>query len=178
MAELEDSTIFQMIGRAGRPQFDDSGVAVILTRSDKRQKYEHIVSGRQPLESKLHLHLLEHINSEIGLGMVHDVSSAIDWLRSTFFYIRLHANPSHYRGCGATDDLDEWLKKKCMQALSALKAQGLTDDHDGRLHLTFHGEMAAKYCLHLGTIATIRQAKEVTTLREMVQLLHYYSLFS
>lgn len=33
--ELSEAVILQMIGRAGRPQFDDHGVAVIMTQSDK-----------------------------------------------------------------------------------------------------------------------------------------------
>jgi len=168
MAELEDSAIVQMIGRAGRPQFDDSGVAVILTRSDKQQKYEHIVTGLQPLESRLHLHVLQHINSEISLGMIHDLSSVIDWLRRTFFYIRLHSNPTHYTRCVATNDLDAWLKQICVQALSALKAKGLTEEREGKLHLTFYGEMAVKYWLRLGTVSTIQQVKQAATLKEMV----------
>jgi len=168
MAELEDSAIVQMIGRAGRPQFDDSGVAVILTRSDKQQKYEHIVTGLQPLESRLHLHVLQHINSEISLGMIHDLSSVIDWLRRTFFYIRLHSNPTHYTRCVATNDLDAWLKQICVQALSALKAKGLTEERERKLHLTFYGEMAVKYWLRLGTVSTIQQVKQAATLKEMV----------
>jgi ATP-dependent DNA helicase HFM1/MER3 len=168
MAELEDSTIFQMLGRAGRPQFDDSGVAVILTRSDKRSKYEQIVAGLQPLESKLHQHLEEHINSEIGLGVIHDVSSAMDWLRSTFFYIRLLSNPPNYKVNNAIDDVDSLLKQMCLQALSALQTQGLSEENKGQIHLTFHGEMAAKYCLRLATIMTIQRVKAATTLKEMV----------
>jgi ATP-dependent DNA helicase HFM1/MER3 len=168
MAELEDSTIFQMLGRAGRPQFDDSGVAIILTRSDKRSKYEQVVAGMQPLESKLHLHLNEHLNSEIGLGVIHDISSAMDWLRSTFFYIRLHSNPANYGGCNALNDLDSWLKQMCLQALSALQARGFTKENEGQIQLTFHGEMAVKCCLRLPTITTIQHGKAATTLKEMV----------
>lgn len=33
--ELSESAILQMIGRAGRPQFDDHGVAVIMTQNSK-----------------------------------------------------------------------------------------------------------------------------------------------
>lgn len=33
--ELSEAAILQMIGRAGRPQFDDHGVAVIMTQSNK-----------------------------------------------------------------------------------------------------------------------------------------------
>lgn len=34
--ELSESAILQMIGRAGRPQFDTSGVAVIMTQESKK----------------------------------------------------------------------------------------------------------------------------------------------
>lgn len=34
--ELSENTIWQMIGRAGRPQFDASGVAVIMTQQQKK----------------------------------------------------------------------------------------------------------------------------------------------
>lgn len=33
--ELSEAAVLQMIGRAGRPQFDDHGVAVIMTQNDK-----------------------------------------------------------------------------------------------------------------------------------------------
>jgi ATP-dependent DNA helicase HFM1/MER3 len=143
-------------------------VAVILTRSDKRSKYEEIVAGLQPLESKLHLHLEEHINCEIGLGVIHDVSSAMDWLRSTFFYIRLQSNPPNYKVNSAIDDVDLLLKQMCLQALSALQTQGLSEENKGQIHLSFHGEMAAKYCLRLPTITAIQRVKAATTLKEMV----------
>ena len=42
----------QMMGRAGRPQFDDSGVAVVLTSNEKKQKYEDLGSGKEIVESK------------------------------------------------------------------------------------------------------------------------------
>jgi ATP-dependent DNA helicase HFM1/MER3 len=51
-AEYSDLDIMQMLGRAGRPQFDDSGVAVIMTRSHKVRHYELMVSGQELLESR------------------------------------------------------------------------------------------------------------------------------
>lgn len=35
----------------GRPQFDDSAIAVIITKKEKVQKYEKLVSGVELLES-------------------------------------------------------------------------------------------------------------------------------
>src|SRR6185369_10434564 len=48
--EYSDLDIMQMCGRAGRPQFDDSGVVVIMTSHNTRQKYENLVSGTEILE--------------------------------------------------------------------------------------------------------------------------------
>lgn len=46
--------------------------------------------------SSLHSHLVEHLNAEIVLGTIRDVNMALDWIRSTFLYIRTLKNPTHY----------------------------------------------------------------------------------
>lgn len=37
--ELDQTTVTQMIGRAGRPQFDNKGVAVVMTKTDMLRHY-------------------------------------------------------------------------------------------------------------------------------------------
>lgn len=59
-------------------------------------KYDNLLNGTQLIESSLHAHLIEHLNAEIVLGTIADVSVAIEWLRSTFLYIRVMKNPKHY----------------------------------------------------------------------------------
>lgn len=49
--ELSDLEIMQMLGRAGRPQFDESAVAVIMTRSERVRHYEDMITGHEVLES-------------------------------------------------------------------------------------------------------------------------------
>ena len=44
----------------------------------------------------LHHNLIEHLNAEVVLHTITDVSIALEWLRSTFFYIRVKQNPKHY----------------------------------------------------------------------------------
>lgn len=78
-SEYSELDIQQMIGRAGRPQFDDSAVAVILTTSEKRQKYEMMVTGGKDLESRLHENLIEHLNAEIVLQSINNSEEAISW---------------------------------------------------------------------------------------------------
>ncbi|CAG8592851.1 5563_t:CDS:10 [Dentiscutata erythropus] len=95
--EYSDSEIKQMLGRAGRPQFDDSGVAVIMTSHNMKQKYEELVTGiKDRLESSLHETLHEHLNSEICLGTIDHVNYAMKWLKTTFLYVRMKSNPQRY----------------------------------------------------------------------------------
>lgn len=71
---------------------------MILTESKNYQKYLNIISENgQSIESSLHLHLLEHLNAEILIGTIFNIESAIEWLQSTFFWIRVHKNPSYYQ---------------------------------------------------------------------------------
>ena len=49
--EYSDLEIMQMLGRAGRPQFDDSAVAIIMTRAQRVQYYEKMIAGQEVLES-------------------------------------------------------------------------------------------------------------------------------
>jgi replicative superfamily II helicase len=41
-----DSQVLQMVGRAGRPQFDTHGVAVIMTSRDSTHKYQKLLAGQ------------------------------------------------------------------------------------------------------------------------------------
>ena len=51
---------------------------------------EHVFYG------SLHEHLIEHLNAEIVLNTINDVSVALEWIKSTFLYIRVMKNPKHY----------------------------------------------------------------------------------
>jgi ATP-dependent DNA helicase HFM1/MER3 len=59
-------------------------------------RYENLLNGTQLIESSLHNNLIEHLNAEVVLGTITDVSVALEWLRSTFLYIRVMKNPKHY----------------------------------------------------------------------------------
>ena len=45
--------VLQMMGRAGRPQFDDQGVAVILVHDAKKHFYKKFIYEPFPVESRL-----------------------------------------------------------------------------------------------------------------------------
>ncbi|PSR79468.1 hypothetical protein BD289DRAFT_455819 [Coniella lustricola] len=93
ICEYSDLEVMQMLGRAGRPQFEDSALAIILTRTRNKKRYEELGSGQQVLESTLHKNLIEHFNSEVSLETFKDAKEARDWLQKTFLSVRLRQNP-------------------------------------------------------------------------------------
>lgn len=53
------------------------------------RRYQSLASGAEVLESQLLESVAEHLNAEIVLRTVTDVSLAIAWLRSTFMHVRV-----------------------------------------------------------------------------------------
>lgn len=94
--EYSELDVLQMMGRAGRPQFETQGKAVLMTETERQTHYEKLVKGNEKLESRLHLNLLENIVPEIYLRTVRSVEGALEWLKLTFFYTRFRLNPTAY----------------------------------------------------------------------------------
>lgn len=141
----------QTVGRAGRPQYDDSGTAVIMTSDDKTRLYEGLVSGTEVLESSLHCGLLEHINAEVGMNTFKDVQGAIRWLRSTFLYIRLRQNPRHYQITGCDASIDSTLEALCRKDLDSLTEKNLIQQQSTSFRVTAYGDAMAKYYVRFPT---------------------------
>ena len=67
-----------------------------MCEQELEHKYRNLAQGRTILESSLHQNLTEHLNSEIGLGTITNVSSAKDWIHKSFLRQRIEQNPHHY----------------------------------------------------------------------------------
>ncbi|KAF2239234.1 P-loop containing nucleoside triphosphate hydrolase protein [Viridothelium virens] len=155
--EYSDLEIMQMLGRAGRPQFDDSAVAVIMTRSERAQHFEKMVSGQEILESCLHVNLIEHLNAEIGLGTIHDIDTARTWLRGTFLHVRLPKNPDHYRLEGDTKDrfnLDGHIERILNKNIDSLLEHELIQSSP-KLQCSKYGDAMARYYVQFETMKFI-----------------------
>jgi len=94
--DMDLTDVLQMLGRAGRPQFDNSGVARIFTQDAKKDFYKHFLHTGFPVESSLHTVLDNHLCAEICAETVITKQDALDYLTWTFFFRRLHKNPSYY----------------------------------------------------------------------------------
>lgn len=81
----------QCAGRAGRPQYDEYGEAVLMAKSSSEMDTmfeRYIQADPEPVISKLdnERSLRMHVLSSIAGGYVHDVESMFDFIGHTFLY--------------------------------------------------------------------------------------------
>ncbi|XP_075917829.1 putative ATP-dependent DNA helicase HFM1 isoform X1 [Petromyzon marinus] len=172
--EYGETDILQMIGRAGRPQFDVSATAVILTRNELKEKYEQMLSGTQKLESSLHMNLTEHLNAEIVLHTITDVNVALDWIRSTFLYIRALKNPKYYKfdaGLNKEDIEKQLLQELCLESLNSLAAYKLICMQNGDIKPTDVGRLMAYYYVAFDTIKLFGTIQGSEAVQDLVTLI-------
>ncbi|KAG8176376.1 hypothetical protein JTE90_020162 [Oedothorax gibbosus] len=173
--EYTETQVLQMIGRAGRPQFDTSATAVIMTKASLKDKYDSIVSGKQVVESSLLKHIVEHLNAEIVLGTITDVSIAMEWIKATFLYQRVFKNPKHY-GINmelSKEKIERKLQDMCIIELNGLRKYKLIymDDDSFNLQPTDTGRLMAKYYLSFETMksfSTLTGAEHLSDLLALV----------
>jgi ATP-dependent DNA helicase HFM1/MER3 len=169
LQEYSDLEMMQMLGRAGRPQFDDTAVAVIMTRQTKVRRYEAMVTGQELLESKLHSNLIDHMNAEIGLGTIRDLVSARKWLKGTFLYVRLKQNPAHYKLEGAKNgqEIEEQVDDICFRDIALLQEYNLVSGDDN-FWCTDFGHAMARYYIHFATMKVFMGIQSKATPSEIV----------
>ncbi|KAF1957066.1 P-loop containing nucleoside triphosphate hydrolase protein [Byssothecium circinans] len=169
LQEYSDLEIMQMLGRAGRPQFENSAVAVIMTRQAKVHKYEKMVTGKELLESTLHLNLVDHLNAEIGLGTIRDFQSARKWFASTFLYVRLKQNPAYYKldGSRSGQSIDEQLDDICFRDITLLRECNLTVGEE-EFSCTEFGHIMARYYIHFESMRVIMGLQPKASISEIL----------
>ncbi|KAL3945346.1 MAG: hypothetical protein SGBAC_000551 [Bacillariaceae sp.] len=106
-AELSPLDVLQMLGRAGRPQYDNEGEGIIMTQHSELQYYLSLTNLQLPVESQLIKTLPDHLNAEVVLGTVQSIKEAAEWLSYTFLYIRMLQNPALYGIHNGEDVLKE-----------------------------------------------------------------------
>lgn len=155
LQEYSSLEVMQMLGRAGRPQFETEACAVILCQNERAKKYETMIAGEEILESSLHQNLIEHLNAEISIGTINSRLSAKQWLQSTFLYIRLQKNPDYYDIDPARkfNNSDDALLAWCEKDLDLLQDARLVHDC-GHLKCTEFGDAMARYCVKFDTMKT------------------------
>eukprot|EP00980_Cylindrotheca_fusiformis_P007665 scaffold1605_cov141-Cylindrotheca_fusiformis.AAC.28 len=123
--EIDSRSLLQMVGRAGRPGFDSTGMAIIMTDNSSKTKFEEMTRGLGPAESQLLPKLVDVINTEISHRVIEDTEGAMRWLKTTFLFPCLKANPVRFGLDPKRQCIDDFLMSRCQKAIDQLSETGL-----------------------------------------------------
>jgi ATP-dependent DNA helicase HFM1/MER3 len=120
-----------------------------MCETQLESKYRALVQGRTILESSLHLNLAEHLNAEIGLGTITNISLAKEWLHNSFLFQRIKHNPGHYAittAAGHATTIGDELVLRSIEQLEQTQLVQTADDDkiSGGLCSTQFGEIMSK----------------------------------
>ena len=157
--ELSPMDVMQMMGRAGRPQFDTHGEGIIITQHSELQFYLSLFNQQLPVESQLVGRLADALNAECVLGTVTSVREATAWLGYTYLFVRMLRNPMLYGIGPDAVESDPRLEGRrgdlVHTAALQLDKAGLLryDRRSGSLAVTDLGRIASHYYVTHGTVA-------------------------
>ncbi|KIM78188.1 hypothetical protein PILCRDRAFT_824660 [Piloderma croceum F 1598] len=161
--ELSSQDVLQMLGRAGRPQYDTYGEGIIITNHSELQYYLSLLNQQLPIESQFVSKLADNLNAEIVLGTIRNRDEAVQWLGYTYLYVRMLKTPALYSvGVDYQEDDGGLVQKRADIAHSA--AVLLEKCHlikyeraSGRFQSTELGRIASHYYVTYNSMATYNQ---------------------
>ena len=155
--DISPLDVLQMLGRAGRPGYDDVGYGWVVCDRSEADKYRRLLREGKEIESRLAEDLDSHLNAEIAMGTIGDLDDVISWLETTFYYVRARNNPDRY-------DFED-LRERVRDTLEELVSQEFvaTDENLG-VDATTLGNLASKYYLRLDTARGFRNLCERETI--------------
>ncbi len=153
--DISPLDILQMLGRAGRPGYDERGYAWVLCDGSAADRYRRLLEEGKTIESQLAdrsnsgdtgpaaADLAVHLNAEIALGTVRDIDDAMGWLQTTFYYARAKQSKSYVTGSD--------LRERVSETLSWLVDHEFVEMDGLAVSPTSLGRLASDFYLRLGT---------------------------
>jgi pre-mRNA-splicing helicase BRR2 len=157
--ELSPQDVLQMLGRAGRPQYDTYGEGILITTQAEMQYYLSLLNQQLPIESQLISRLADNLNAEIVLGNVRSRDEGVEWLGYTYLFVRMLRSPGLY-SVGADYEEDNALEQKRVDLIHSaavvLEKSNLIkyDKHTGKLQATELGRIASHYYITHSSMLT------------------------
>jgi ATP-dependent DNA helicase HFM1/MER3 len=186
MIDLSDLDVQQMIGRAGRPQYDTEGTAVILCSEKNQGRYRDLLNSSTTIESCLQDHLIEHINTEIGLRTITCLQEGEEWIRNSFLYVRIQQNPRHYSAIlsaagAANHQWESALTRLVEKAVEDLQGKDMVEIQESNgtpeppelcnMSSTIYGETMSSSCLSFKTMCSILDIPAKSSLETLLHVL-------
>ncbi len=175
--ELGALDVLQMLGRAGRPQYDVKGQGILITNHSELKYYLSLLNQQLPIESQMVSKLPDMLNAELVLGTVRNMEDAINWLEYSYLYVRMMKNPSLYgidRSALEDDDrLKERRRNLVHSACVLLEKSRLIkyDRRTGAMQSTELGRIASHYyCTHETMLTFMQLMKPSLTEIELFRI--------
>jgi pre-mRNA-splicing helicase BRR2 len=178
--ELSPMDMMQMVGRAGRPQYDKSGHGIVITQHSELQYYLSLNCAQLPIESQLLGTLPDLINAELVLGTIQTRQDAVNWLGYTYLYVRMMRDPRLYGISPDEAEEDRLLEQRRVDlvhsALMLLDKNNLIkyDKRTGQVQVTALGRVASHYYIKHPSIATFND--HLRPMMSDIELLRLFSL--
>ncbi|VDM17646.1 unnamed protein product [Hydatigera taeniaeformis] len=166
--------VLQMMGRAGRPQFDNEGKAVVMVQDSKKAFYKRFLYEPFPVESCLPRILPDYLNAEVASGNVASMQAAMECITWTFYFRRLLMNPNYYHledtsaasvsaflSSVVSDAVERLMDAGCVEVGEAEVDE--TDANIIPLYPTEMGRLASFYYISHKTICLFSQSLSTTT---------------
>lgn len=157
--ELSSMDVMQMMGRAGRPQYDNHGEGIIITTKADVLFYLSLLNQQLPIESQFVARLVDMLNAEVAMGSVSSIEEGALWLSYTYLYVRMLKNPTLYGISVDEHQVDPKLERRRCElvhaAASILHSSGLVkyEKRSGTISGTNLGRVAADFYVGHGTIS-------------------------
>ncbi|EMD34630.1 hypothetical protein CERSUDRAFT_116803 [Gelatoporia subvermispora B] len=161
--ELSSQDVLQMLGRAGRPQYDTFGEGIIITNHSELQYYLSLMNQQLPIESQFVSKLADNLNAEIVLGTIRNRDEAVQWLGYTYLYVRMLKDPGLYSvGVDYLEDDPALVQKRAdivHTAATMLEKCHLVkyERASGRFQSTELGRIASHYYVSYNSMAVYNQ---------------------
>ncbi|KAI0088962.1 Sec63-domain-containing protein [Irpex rosettiformis] len=177
--ELSSQDVLQMLGRAGRPQFDTFGEGIIITNHSELQYYLSLMNQQLPIESQFVSKLADNLNAEIVLGTIRNRDEAVQWLGYTYLYVRMLKDPALYSvGADYQEDDPSLVQKRAdivhtaaamLEKCHLIKYERVS----GRFQSTELGRIASYYYVTYNSMAVYNQH-----LRPTMSMLELFRVFA
>ena len=161
--ELSYMDMMQMMGRAGRPQYDTSGHGIVITNKSELQYYLSLNNMQLPIESQLLSVLPDLVNAEVALGTIGSRDDVVRWLGYTYLHVRMMQSPGLYGIPVEEAESDPKLIQRRVDlahaALTVLDKNGLCkyDRRSGQAQVTALGRVASYFYLRGESVAVYNQ---------------------
>ena len=127
------------------------------------------------VESRLGEVITEYMNAEIVLGTIRDPSSALEWLRSTFLYVRARREPFKYgfprlQVTASNISVDSWIEKTYVTStLEKLVRSGMVERSDnGTMQAAQPGVIMSESYIKLHTMMELFKVRQTATMEDLL----------